>query len=92
MSILTLELARELNATPTNEARRRNMTRSSLVREFIENALVPGTTDAVRGCADPAGAIVGAVRSGRTDLGTNRCLVDEAVAQDKHRTVADSHR
>jgi len=92
MSILTVELPRELHATLTNEARRRNMTRSSLVREIIENALIPGTTVATRSCADLAADIVGAVRSGRTDLATNRRLLDEAVARDAHRAVADGHR
>ena len=77
MNILTVELPGELHATLTNEARRRNMTRSSLVREIIENALVVGTTNTTRSC---------------TDLATDRCLQDEAVAQDAHRAVADNHR
>ena len=92
MSILTVDLSGELHAALTNEARRRNMTRSSLVREMVENALVVGTSDATRSCTDPAGDIVGAVRSGRTDLATNRRLLDEAVAQDARRAVADGHR
>ena len=91
-SILTVALPGEHHATVTNEARRRNMTRSTLAREIIENALVPGTTDATRSCADPAGDIVDAVRSGRTDLATNRRLLDEAVAQDARCAVTDSHR
>ena len=68
------------------------MTRSSLVQEIIETALIPGTTVATRSCADLAGDIVGAVRSGRTDLATNRRVLDEAVAQDARRAVARSHR
>ena len=67
------------------------MTRSSLVREIIESALIPGTTVATRSCADLAGDIAGAVRSGRTDLATNRRLLEEAVAQDAHRAGSDSH-
>ena len=92
MSILTVDLPGELHAALTNEARRRNMTRSSLVREIVENALVVGTSDATRSCTDLAGDIVGAVRSGRTDLATNRRLLDEAVAQDAHHVGAHSHR
>lgn len=91
MYILTVELPDDLHATLTNEARKRNVTRSCLVREIIENALVPGTTDPTRSCTDLAGDLFGAVRSGRTDLATNRRLLDEAVAQDAHRVVADDH-
>ena len=92
MNILTVELPGDLHATLTNEARRRNMTRSSLVREIIENALVVGTTDATRNCTDLAGDLFGTVRSGRTDLATDRRLLDETVARDAHRAVADNHR
>ena len=92
MSILTVELPAELHATLTSEARRRNVTRSSLVREILENALFVGTTNATRSCTDLAGDLFGAVRSGRTDLATDRRLQDEAVAQDAHRAVADNHR
>ena len=92
MNILTVELPGDLHATLTNEAPRRNMTRSSLVREIIENALVVGTTDAIRSCTDLVGDLFGTVRSGRTDLATDRRLLDEAVARDAHRAVADNHR
>ena len=91
MYILTVELPVELHAKLTDEARRRNVTGSCLAREIIENALVLGTTNAHRSCADVAGDLVGAVRSGRTDLATNRRLLDEAVAQDAHRAVAERH-
>lgn len=91
MYILTVELPGKLHATLTNEARRRNVTRSCLAREIIENALVPGTPDATRSCADLAGDLVGAVRSGHTDLATNRRLLDEAVGRDARRAVADDH-
>ena len=92
MSILTVELPAELHATLTSEARRRNVTRSSLVREILENALFRNTTLAPRSCADLAGDLVGAVRSGRSDLATSRGLLDEAVAQDTQRSVTDLRR
>ena len=68
------------------------MTRSSLVREIIERALVRDTNAVSPNCAGLAGDSVGAVRSGHTDLATNRRLLDEAVALDAHRAVAGSHR
>ena len=92
MSILTVKLPAELHATLTSEARRRNVTRSSLVREIIENALVRDTDAAPPSCAGLAGGLVGAVRSGHSDLATDRRLLDEAIEQDAHRGATDRHR
>ena len=92
MNILTVELPGALHATLTCEARRRNVTRSSLVREILENALVRDTTLAARGCADLAGDLVGAVRSGCSDLATSRGLLAEAAAQDAQRSVTGHRR
>lgn len=92
MNVLTVKLPPKLHATLTSEARRRNVTRSSLVREIIENALVRDANAASPSCAELAGDIVGAVRSGRSDLATNRRLLDEAVTRDAHRVVADRRR
>ena len=92
MNILTVKLPAELHATLTSEARRRNVTRSSLVREIIENALVRYTDTASPSCAGLAGDLVGAVRSGRSDLATNRHLLDETIVQDAHRGVTDRRR
>ena len=92
MNVLTVKLPAGLHASLTREARRRNVTRSSLVREIIETALVRDADAASPSCAGRAGDFVGAVRSGRTDLATNRRLLDEAIALDAHRAVADSHR
>ena len=92
MNILTVKLPAELHATLTSEARRRNVTRSSLVREIIENALVRDTVVASPSCAGLAGDLVGAVRSGCSDLATNRRLLVEAVAQDAHRGIANRRR
>ena len=92
MNLLTVKLPAELHAKLTSEARRRNLTRSSLVREIIENALIHDADAAPPSCAGLAGDLVGAVRSGRSDLATNRSLLDEAVARDVHRGLADRRR
>ena len=92
MNVLTVKLPAELHATLTSEAQRRNVTRSFLVREIIENALMRDTDAASPSCAGLAGDLVGAVRSGRSDLSTNRQLLDEAVAQDARRGIADRRR
>ena len=67
------------------------MTLPSLGRDITEKLLVRDADAASPSCAARAGDIVGAVQSGRTDLATNRRLLDEAVAQDAHRAVADDH-
>ena len=92
MNVLTVKLPAELHATLTSEARRRSVTRSSLVREIIENALIRDADAAPPSCAGLAGDLVGAVRSGRSDLATNRRLLDEAIAQDERRGVTDRRR
>lgn len=63
----------------------------SFDRKITEKALVRDADVVSPSCAGRAGEIVGAVQSGRTDLATNRRLLDEAVAQDAHRAVADDH-
>ena len=89
MNVLTVMLPAGLHATLTSDARRRNVTRSSLVQEIIENALVRGRDATLPICAGLAGDLVGAVCGGRSGLATNRRLLHEAVAQDAHRGVAD---
>jgi len=92
MNVLTVKLPADLYATLTSAARRRNVTRSSLVREIIENALIRDTDAASPSCAGLAGDLVGAVRSGRSDLATSRRLLDKAAARDAHRSVTGRRR
>ena len=92
VNVLTVKLPVELHATLTSEARRRNVTRSSLVREIIEDALVRDSDAAPLSCAGLAGDLVGAVRSGRSDLATNRRLLAESVARDSQRAIAERRR
>lgn len=92
MDVLTVKLPPELHATLTSEARRRNVTRSSLVREIIENALIRDSDAAPPSCAGLAGDLIGAVRSGRSNLATNRRLLNEAVARDANRATTERRR
>ena len=92
MNVLSVKLPAELHATLTHEARRRNVTRSSLVRQIIENALIREPSAESPTCLGLASDLAGAVRSGRADLATNQRLLGEDVAQDVHRAVADNHR
>ena len=90
MNVVTVKLPAELHATLTNEARRRNVTRSSLVRQIIENALIHKEDAASPNCLGLTDDLVGVVHSGQSDLATNQRLLGEAVAQDAHRDVADT--
>ena len=92
MNVLTVKLPTELHVTLTKEALRRNVTRSSLVREIIKDALVRDSDAALPSCAGLAGDLVGTIRSGRSDLATNRGLLAEAVTRDAQRGKADSRR
>lgn len=83
-----MKLPAALHAALSREARRRNVGRSTLVREVLEQAYsVPGRN--APSCIELAGSLVGAVRSDRTDLATNPQLLDEAMLQDAQRAAAD---
>jgi hypothetical protein len=92
MNGLSVKLPAELHTMLSKEARRRNVSRSSLVRELIANALRDRGDAPPPSCADLAGDLIGAVRSGRSDLATNTRLLDEAVVQDSHLAGTDRHR
>lgn len=90
MNALSVKLPNELSLRLANEARRRNIDRSTLVREILERTLVDGTDTDPPTCADFAGDLVGSVASGRTDLATNSELLEQAVLADSFR--ATPHR
>ena len=62
-----------------------------LARRIAETTLVRDADAASQSCAR-RGDVADAVRSARTDLATNRRLLDEDIALDAHRGVADRHR
>ena len=86
-----MKLPAALHAALSREARRRRVTRSTLVREVIEQAYGRSNA-AASSCTELAGSLVGAARSGRADLATNRQLLDEAMLQDAQRAAADRRR
>jgi hypothetical protein len=74
-----------LRAKVAAEARRRNVSQSTIVCESLERTL---TVPASRGnvtCADLAGSLVGSFRSGRCDLSTNKKLLADAIASNLRR-------
>lgn len=89
MNPLSVKLPPELHATLADEARRRNVTRSALVRGILTDALDPGCRPRQPSFAELAGELVGSFRSGRDDLATDKRLLEEAMLTD---AAADRHR
>lgn len=88
MSALSVKMPHDLYASLSSEARRRNVTRSALVREILADALARDAEGQPPSCAELAGDLVGAFRSGRNDLATNKELLREATLAD----AAGRHR
>ena len=88
MNALSVKLPHDLHALLAGEARRRNVTRSALVRDILAEALARDAEGQLPSCAELAGDLVGAFRSGRSDLATNKELLGEAMLAD----AAGGHR
>lgn len=89
MNPLSVKLPPELHTTLANEARRRNVTRSALVRDILADALDRDCRPQPPNCAQLAGDLVGSFRSGRDDLATNKRLLQDAMLTD---AATDGHR
>ncbi len=89
MNPLSVKLPADLHATLANEARRRNVTRSALVRDILADALDRDCRPRSPSFAELAGDLVGSFRSGRNDLATNKRLLQEAMLTD---AATDRHR
>jgi len=85
MELVSFKLSSTLRRRLTEEARRRRVSQSTVIRETLEAALIE--QPAARGeltCADLAGDLVGSVRGPR-DLSTNKRYLEEAVLADTRR-------
>lgn len=89
MNALSVKLPSELFLRLANEARRRNIDRSTLVREILNRSLSEGPTADATTCADLAGDLAGSVASGRSDLATNKELLEQAMLGDSFRGRPD---
>lgn len=92
MSSFSLKLPHDMHAALAAEARRRNITRSALVREMIDQALLHSDCAAPPSCAQLAGDLVGAVRGSQRDPGTNERLLEEAMITDPRSNAPDRSR
>lgn len=82
MNALSVKLPNELFSRLANEARRRNIDRSTLVREILEQTLLESPEAGPPSCADLAGNLVGSVASGRSNLATDPELLEQAALAD----------
>jgi hypothetical protein len=80
MELISVKLPPELRAKIAAEARRRNVFRSTIVRESLERAFGGPSSR-----ADLAGDVVRAFRIGRRDLSTNKKLLADAIASNERR-------
>ena len=86
MEGISVKLPTPLGNALAAEARRRNVTQSTIVREALERCLV-NHPDGVSGpsCADLVRDLAGSVKSGRRDLATNKALLQAAMGADFRR-------
>src|SRR5688500_17901466 len=82
MEVISVKLPPALRAKVAAEARRRNVSQSTIVRESLERTLAGPSSRAQTSCADLADNLVGVFRSGRRDLSRNKKLLADAIASD----------
>ena len=79
MELMSVKIPQELRAKVAQEAQRRNVSLSTIVRESLEIVLASPASRRQANCVDLAGNLVGPVRSGRRDLSTNKKLLEDSV-------------
>ena len=85
MELISAKLPPALRAKVAAEARRRNVSQSTIVRESLERSLTGSAIRSEATCLDLAGSLAGSFRSGRRDLSTNKTLLVEAIVGDARR-------
>lgn len=82
MDTVAVKFPPELRARLAEEARRRNVTQSAVIREAVEAAIGAQKKTRERSCADLARDLIGSVHSGRRNLATDKSLLEAAVVDD----------
>ncbi len=86
MDGISVKLPTPLGNALAAEARRRNVTQSTIVREALERCLLDRADgDSGPSCADLVLDLAGSVKSGRRDLATNKALLQDAMEADFRR-------
>jgi predicted transcriptional regulator len=86
MENISVKLPQLLHAKVSEEARLRSVSKSTIIREALERSLDQrGRKTKDINCAALAAGIIGAVRSGRRDLATNKSLLAQVILDDAKR-------
>jgi hypothetical protein len=86
MHPLSVKLPSSLRKLLAEEARRRNVSQSTILRESLQQTLLASASpNRDLSCADLAGDLVGSLRGRRRDLATNKKLLEEAILSDARR-------
>lgn len=92
MEGISIKLPAALRRKLAAEAKRRNMTQSAIVRESIEYVLKESAgRRRPQSCIELVRDLVGSVRSGRSDLATNRALLESAMLDSDRRASKRRH-
>lgn len=92
MEGLSIKLPAALRRKLAAEAKRRNVTQSAIVRESIEHVLKESShKSGPQSCVETVRDLVGAVRSGRSDLATNKALLENAIFESDRRAPKRRH-
>ena len=92
MNPFSLKLPVTMDLALTREARRRNISRSALVRDILDEALGRASGSESPSCLELAGDLAGCFDSGRSDAATDRPLLEEAMLVDADYVAADRRR
>lgn len=82
MEGISIKLPATLRRKLAQEAKRRNVAQSTIVRESLERALASSSDEGSTGsCAELVQDLVGCLSSGRSDLGSNKALLEAAMLE-----------
>jgi predicted transcriptional regulator len=86
MESISTKLSPSLYAKVSDEARRRSVSKSTVIRESLERTLNEGGGKSnAASCAVLAAGLTGSLRSGRRDLATDKSLLVQTVLDDGKR-------
>lgn len=88
MEALSIKLPAALRRRLAAESKRRNMTQSAIVRESIEQMFKRSSgKEQPPSCAELVRDLLGSVRSGRSDLATNKAYLEQVMRESDRRAA-----
>lgn len=87
MEGISIKLPADLRRRLAAEARRRKMTQSAIVRESLEHVLGSPGKRKSPSSAELVRDLVGSIRSGQSDLATNKAHLERAMLESDRRAA-----